>query len=240
LVVKTTDDLDQHLDAAIETGPIDDLVDGSQDNLSTESQPIHEQDSNSLDIDITDLVHNDHENNVKEQLTKGVDSKSDDKLAEDKHPLEDKIDIIKEIPKAVDEAKEPVEASTSSAKDLDDSATGDVGVNAGVESPGDGGESLLNLSCSSCSEFSQVEIALSEAEIKIAQLLKLRENLIKVQAENHDLEQSVAEFQEDIQTLSATSRVLTLFNIFPVIVLFIAVFIAFLPSLSNLMGTRDL
>ena len=160
-------------------------MDGSQDNLSTESQPIHEQDSNRLDIDITDLVHNDHENNDKEQLTKGVDSKSDDKLAqdkldthkqesdnnssrdsansdlkhtEDKHPLEDKIDIIKEIPKAVDgaSAKEPVEASTSSAKDLDDSATGDVGVNAGVESPGDGGESLLNLSCSSCSEFSQV------------------------------------------------------------------------------------
>jgi hypothetical protein len=45
----------------------------------------------------------------------------------------------------------------------------------------DSGESVLNVSCSSCSDLSAVEQALAEAEAKIAKLLKVKEKLVAIE-----------------------------------------------------------
>jgi len=247
LVLKATEELDAQL-ASLESGSLSDLNESSShlnesldNNKQTSTASATEQESHSNDHENKDSLTDDNNESQQDTEKASVEDKIDGlevsempvnktDAEKDSTTLENKIDIIKQIPTDNDQSDHKTNDLSPSSLQLDESAVS--GYN--------GGESLLNLSCSSCSEFSQVETALSEAEIKIAQLLKLRENLTRVQAENHDLEQSVSVLEEDIETLSATSRVLTIFNIFSVSVLFLAVFIAFLPSLSNLMGTRDL
>ncbi len=43
------------------------------------------------------------------------------------------------------------------------------------------GESVLNVSCSSCSDLSTVEQSLVDAERKIAKLLKVKEKLVAIE-----------------------------------------------------------
>jgi hypothetical protein len=249
LVLKATEELDAQL-ASLECGSLSDLNESSShlnesidNNKQTSTASVTEQESHNNDHENKDSLTVDDNENQQDTEKASVEDKIDGlevsempvnktDAEKDSTTLENKIDIIKQIPTDTDndQCDHKTNDLSPSSLQLDESAVS--GYN--------GSESLLNLSCSSCSELSQVETALSEAEIKIAQLLKLRENLTRVQAEKHDLEQSVAVYEEDIETLSATSRVLSIFNIFSVSVLFLAVFIAFLPSLSNLMGTRDL
>jgi len=108
-----------------------------------------------------------------------------------------------------------------------------------LEGGSHGGCGVLNLSCSSCGDLSAVEQALQEAEEKIARLLATRDRLAQVQNENRELEMSVSEMEEEIEMLSVTSRYLTACNLIPVLVMFVAVVIAFLPSVSSVLGTRD-
>ena len=42
-------------------------------------------------------------------------------------------------------------------------------------------DSVLNVSCSSCSDLSLVELSLAEAERKIAKLLKVKEKLVAIE-----------------------------------------------------------
>jgi len=198
-------------------------------------QIVQEATSNNVNTETINQSNTDNvrqetcEDSIDEKVT-GEGAKTDDEIEKDKSNqimLEDKIEIIKQIP--IDEGKED-----NSSRDISQ-RTEDISSQTEEASLVD---SLLNLSCS-CSELSVVESALSEAETKIAQLLKLRENLITVQAEKKELEQSVEDLEEEVETLSVTSRVLTVVNIIPVAVLLLAVFVAFLPSLSSLMGTRD-
>jgi len=104
--------------------------------------------------------------------------------------------------------------------------------------PLDMSDGALNLSYSS-SDLSTVERALSTAEEKIAKLLKVKEKLVAIQTEKLVLEESIGELEETIEAFSLTSRVLTFVNIVPVVVLLIAIVLAFLPSISNVVGTRD-
>jgi len=98
---------------------------------------------------------------------------------------------------------------------------------------------VLNLSASSCSDISQLEMSLEEAEEKIANLLKVKEKLVVVQAEKTQLELDVSSLEEELSTLAVASRSLTACTVIPLIVLLVAIVTAFLPVVSTIMGTRD-
>jgi len=106
-------------------------------------------------------------------------------------------------------------------------------------SPKESGGDILNVSASSCSDVSVLEMSLSEAEEKIAGLLKLKEKLVKTQAENSRLEEDVSMLEEELSTLSVASQSLTACTVIPIIVILIAIIVAFFPSISSLFGTND-
>jgi len=99
--------------------------------------------------------------------------------------------------------------------------------------------SVLNLSGSSCSDISQLELSLEEAEEKIAGLLKVKEKLVLVQAEKSQLEVDVSQLEDELSTLAVASRSLTACTVIPIIVLLVAIVTAFLPLISSAVGTRD-
>eukprot|EP00088_Acartia_fossae_P053565 TRINITY_DN6109_c0_g4_i2.p1 TRINITY_DN6109_c0_g4~~TRINITY_DN6109_c0_g4_i2.p1 ORF type:complete len:324 (+),score=110.75 TRINITY_DN6109_c0_g4_i2:59-973(+) len=204
--------------------------DNSKDSQSTESEGVEngqndkdEKDAGDLNASTTEKQILDSDSRAAELVNKPNDDIETKDI--DSKKLEDKIEIIKEV-------------IPSTSSEVAETALKEAAESTAVKAVGS--ESLLNLSSSSCSDLSALETALSEAELKIAQLLKLRESLITVQAEKQELEQSVAVLEEDIDNLAVSSRFLTVFNFVPVAVLLLAIFIAFLPSLSSLMGTRDL
>jgi len=106
-------------------------------------------------------------------------------------------------------------------------------------SPARGETGVLNLSASSCSDISQLEVSLEEAEEKIAGLLKVKEKLVLVQAEKSQLEVDVSQLEDELSTLAVASRSLTACTVIPIIVLLIAIVTAFLPVVSSILGTRD-
>jgi len=97
---------------------------------------------------------------------------------------------------------------------------------------------VLNLS-SSCSDISQLEISLEEAEEKIAGLLKVKEKLVLVQAEKSQLELDVSQLEDELSTLAVASRSLTACTVIPLLVLLVAIVTAFLPAVSSILGTKD-
>merc|ERR1712142_670456 len=97
---------------------------------------------------------------------------------------------------------------------------------------------VLNLS-SSCSDISQLEISLEEAEEKIAGLLKVKEKLVLVQAGKSQLELDVSQLEDELSTLAVASRSLTACTVIPLLVLLVAVVTAFLPAVSSILGTKD-
>jgi len=100
-----------------------------------------------------------------------------------------------------------------------------------------------NLSSSSlASEASQVSLleqSLEEAEGKIAKLLRVKERLVSVQTEKSQLEADVSNLEEELSVLSSLSRGLTACTLGPLLVLLVAVVLAFLPSFSSTFGTKD-
>jgi len=89
------------------------------------------------------------------------------------------------------------------------------------------------------SDVSLLEMSLSEAEEKIAGLLQLKEKLVVVQADNSRLEEDVSGLEEELSTLSSAARFITACTMVPIIVILIAIVIAFFPSVSSLFGTKD-
>jgi len=100
-------------------------------------------------------------------------------------------------------------------------------------------ESLNQSSSSATSDVSVLEQSLEEAETKIAGLLKMKEKLVIVQGEKSQLELDVSTLEEDLSTMSAVSRTLTACTMGPLLVMLIAVVVAFFPVFSSILGTRD-
>merc|ERR1719447_1623332 len=86
--------------------------------------------------------------------------------------------------------------------------------------------SLLDQSTSSTSALEQ---SLEEAESRIAGLLSVKDRLVTVQEEKSRLEVDVSTLEEELETLVAASRTLTACTVLPILVLIIAIVIAFLP-----------
>jgi len=95
--------------------------------------------------------------------------------------------------------------------------------------------SLLDQSTSSTSVLEQ---SLEEAESRIAGLLSVKDRLVTVQEEKSRLEVDVTTLEEELETLATASRTLTACTVLPILVLIIAIVIAFLPFVSQLFGTR--
>jgi len=95
--------------------------------------------------------------------------------------------------------------------------------------------SLLDQSTSSTSALEQ---SLEEAESRIAGLLSVKDRLVTVQEEKSRLEVDVTTLEEELETLATASRTLTACTVLPILVLVIAIVIAFLPFVSQLFGTR--
>jgi len=95
--------------------------------------------------------------------------------------------------------------------------------------------SLLDQSTSSTSVLEQ---SLEEAESRIAGLLSVKDRLVTVQEEKSRLEVDVTTLEEELETLATASRTLTACTVLPILVLIIAIVIAFLPLVSQLFGTR--
>jgi len=95
--------------------------------------------------------------------------------------------------------------------------------------------SLLDQSTSSTSVLEQ---SLEEAESRIAGLLSVKDRLVTVQEEKSRLEVDVTTLEEELETLATASRTLTSCTVLPILVLIIAIVIAFLPLVSQLFGTR--
>jgi len=86
---------------------------------------------------------------------------------------------------------------------------------------------------------SQLELSLAEAEEKIAGLLQVKEKLFNVQAEKERLEGDVTRLEEELSIIAVASRTLTACTVIPIIVLLVAIVMAFLPWISSIFGTRD-
>jgi len=95
--------------------------------------------------------------------------------------------------------------------------------------------SLLDQSTSSTSALEQ---SLEEAESRIASLLSVKDRLVTVQEEKSRLEVDVTTLEEELETLATASRTLTACTVLPILILIIAIVIAFLPFVSQLFGTR--
>ena len=74
---------------------------------------------------------------------------------------------------------------------------------------------------------------------KLSQLLKVKEKFLEVSQTNADLETSLAQLEDQVEALSVQSQTATLCSLVPLIILAIAVIMAFLPTLSSLFGTSE-
>lgn len=99
--------------------------------------------------------------------------------------------------------------------------------------------SILDVSNASM-EKSVSEVSLVEAEEKIAGLLKLKEKLVKVQAEKVQLKEDLASMEEEISTIISANRSITACAIIPILVMLLAFVVAFFPSAASLFGTNEL
>jgi len=115
---------------------------------------------------------------------------------------------------------------------------GEVGAKSSAPGPVLPSSPSINLS-SSCSDISQLELSLEEAEGKIGRLLKVKEKLVVVEAEKSQLEEDVSALQEEMSTLAVVSKTVTACSVIPFLVLLVAIVIAFLPTISSVLGTRD-
>ncbi len=170
---QATEELDAQL-ASLESGSLSDLNESSShlnesldNNKQTSTASATEQESHSTDHENKDSLTVDNNESQQDTEKASVEDKIDGPevsempvnktdAEKDSTTLENKIDIIKQIPTDNDQSDHKTNDLSPASLQLDESAVS--GYN--------GGESLLNLSCSSCSEFSQVcKILLNFQEI---------------------------------------------------------------------------
>merc|ERR1719154_778354 len=86
---------------------------------------------------------------------------------------------------------------------------------------------------------SEAASALSVPDTSLQETAEVRERLESVQAEKDKLEGDVSRLEEELSIIAVASRTLTACTVIPVIVLLIAIVMAFQPLISSIFGTRD-
>jgi len=84
-----------------------------------------------------------------------------------------------------------------------------------------------------------LESSLQEAQEKITGLLEVKERLETVLVEKEALSGDVSRLEEELSIIAVASRTLTACTVIPIIVLLIAIVMAFQPFISSIFGTRD-
>jgi hypothetical protein len=97
----------------------------------------------------------------------------------------------------------------------------------------------LENSLDSTRKILELERALQESENKISELLRVKEKFAELSEEKLNQTLSLNELEEQVDTLSFQSRIATSLAVFPLLVLFLAIFAAYLPVFSTLFGTAD-
>ena len=97
----------------------------------------------------------------------------------------------------------------------------------------------LEQSLDSTRKILELERALNESENKISELLRVKEKFAELSEEKLNQTLSLNELEDQVETLSFQSRITTSLAVFPLLVLFLAVFVAYLPVFSTLFGTAD-
>jgi len=83
------------------------------------------------------------------------------------------------------------------------------------------------------------EAAPSVPDTSLQETAEARERLESVQAEKDKLEGDVSRLEEELSIIAVASRTLTACTVIPVIVLLIAIVMAFQPLISSIFGTKD-
>ena len=88
-------------------------------------------------------------------------------------------------------------------------------------------------------DISQLEKSLNEANDKISELLKVKERYAEVDLEKTNLGNNLSELEEEMDVLSFQTRTATACSMVPLVILVLAIMVAYLPYLSSLFGTVD-
>ena len=87
--------------------------------------------------------------------------------------------------------------------------------------------------------ISQLEKSLNDANGKISELLKVKEKYAEVDLEKTNLGHNLSELEEEMDVLSFQTRTATACSMVPLVILVLAIMVAYLPYLSSLFGTVD-
>ena len=100
-------------------------------------------------------------------------------------------------------------------------------------------ENVLDASSDDPSLLNQLETSLHEANEKISELLKVKEKYAEVDLEKTNLGNNLSELEEEMDVLSFQTRTATACSMVPLVILVLAIMVAYLPYLSSLFGTVD-
>jgi len=161
---------------------------------------------------------------------------SDPLIEEDLVRLSHECKSLQEMVQKLEEANANLQADCLRKDDL---------LKSSSKSPekvtGDGSGEEVNISNDSSSIASshhqpQPQVGLEKEDDA---LQGVKERLVSVQAEKDKLEVDVSRLEEELSIIAVASRTLTACTVIPIIVLLIAIVMAFLPSISSILGTRD-
>jgi hypothetical protein len=97
----------------------------------------------------------------------------------------------------------------------------------------------LNQAAESTGKVLALESALQEAEAKISELLRVKERFAELSEESLNQTLNLNELGSEFEALSLQSRVTTCMAVVPLLVLCLAVVVAYLPIFSSVFGTAD-
>ena len=89
------------------------------------------------------------------------------------------------------------------------------------------------------SRFGLLEKSLHEANDKISELIKVKEKYAEVDLEKTNLGNNLSELEEEMDVLSFQTRTATACSMVPLVILVLAIMVAYLPYLSSVFGTVD-
>ena len=101
------------------------------------------------------------------------------------------------------------------------------------------GEQIKDISSGESNYISELETSLNEANDKISELLKVKERYAEVDLEKTNLGHNLSELEEEMDVLSFQTRTATACSMVPLVILVLAIMVAYLPYLSSLFGTVD-
>jgi len=161
---------------------------------------------------------------------------SDPLIEEDLARLSHECKSLQEMVQKLEEANANLQADCLRKEDLLKSSS-----NPPEKATGEGGGEDVNISNDSSSSVSshhpsQLQVGLEKEDDA---LQEVKERLVSVEAEKDKLEVDVSRLEEELSIIAVASRTLTACTVIPIIVLLIAIVMAFLPSISSILGTRD-